>query len=234
MTNIKYAVTDIFQRDFAYHLFDGDKRLRNLAIYLPAISSALLQIILVTLGIMYEWNSGMITIVCVFISILLLASVYFIRFYRLKSMKLNAKELSNQILDKNYKAAIGKIFLDDERDIELLDEIIPLYETDVKKYNERFIHKATVVALVIAFFSYWFNLLFLDRLKEYLKLLSTDKLLLVAFLVLLVGGLIFLGYRIAIDIYYMKENKNSKVYERLCTLRYKLIKERKLKENTNS
>ncbi|WP_321515409.1 hypothetical protein [Marinifilum fragile] len=230
MTNIKYAITDIFKRDFAYHLFDGKKWLRNLSIYLPAISSLILQIVVLVTGIKYNWNHNLILVITILISIVMITGIILVRFIRLKKMNIKAEELNSQILMRNYKSAIGDIFFGDVRDIEILDEIIPLYLPDVKKYNERFVHKATVVALVVVFFSYWFNLLFLDRIKDYLKGLNTNELVLVSFFIGLIGMLLIGGYRIGINIYYKKESKNSIIYDRLCTLRIKLIKEFKIEK----
>jgi hypothetical protein len=230
MTNIKYAITDIFKRDFAYHLFDGNEWLKILHVYLPFGLSTTIQVILCIVSIKKSWNQYWMLLFVILITALMLYYVFLIRKRRLKSKGLNAPELSKQVLIKNYESAIGDIFWGDERDIEILDEIIPLYLSDVKKYNERFVHKATVVALVVGFFSYWFNLLFFDRIKDYLKDLSTNELGLVAFFIGLMGILLIVGYRIGVNIYYKNESKNSIIFDRLCTLRIKLIKEFKIEK----
>ena len=237
MERIKSRTTEIFKKDFFYYLYDEKDKDIRIKLYVPAVVLIVFYILLDILSYSYHWFK-LIPLATIFpFLVTWLVFLFRDRNKRLKVKGETLKDFQNGLLFKGYNKAIDeKIFMDNYYDIELLDELIPLYHTDLEKHKNRFIHSATGITIIIAIISYWVQILFLKKMETFIEGIKLKESSIIMLFVIYSVIFIVVLYCTTIYVCYRKELINKKVYHKLNDLRIELMKKYKWQssENQNS
>lgn len=227
MQQIKQELSSIFKKDFIHYLLEKEKhpvlKTISMSILPPLVIAFIIQVL-----ISYDIISPLISVVYILVFLMVWCVYLFrIRAKLLRKRGNTSKELSHIVKWRNYlKARRMKLFTGQKVDVTLINEYLALFSIDVKKYNNRYRHRSTLVLVAIGLIAYFSRNFICNDIVEYIQKKELDVY---GYLFLLTMGvamsfLIVFLYIAGIQIYYSENKRNIAIYEKLSDLKITLIR----------